>query len=231
MPVFSRGIVYDRKRLLDLAHRLESGWRWRRALSLYRQVLAAEPYDPELHSRIAPLLARSRRDYEARESFRIAQREFKRNGDTTRANEMITAASAALPRDPDVARQRARFERAQNRPEVAMRHLLETSDRIARRRRGEAIILLRAANSIDSRHPQVLLRLCRLLFRDVQPAEALFWLDQLDGRVDGAEFISVMRLRFRIDPTFRNLWAWMRCRPGERKRSTTSRRRTKIKIA
>ena len=228
MPVFSRRIVYDRKRLLDRARRLESGWRWRRALSLYRQVLAAEPYDPELHSRIAPLLARSRRRYEARESFRIAQSEFRRNGDTARAAEMIAAASEALPQDPDVARQRARFERANNRPDVAMRHLLETSDRIAWRRRGESIILLREANSIDSRHPQVLIRLSRLLFRDGQPAEALFWLDQLDGRVGGPELVDVMRLRLRIDPTFRNLWAWMRCRSDCEMRST---RRPNIRIA
>jgi len=228
MPLFSRRRVYDRKRLLDQASKLESGWRWRRALSLYRQVLAAEPYDPELHARVAPLLARSRRHYEARESYRIAQSEFKRTGKTDRVDQMITGASEALPLDPDVARQRARFERAKNRAGDAMRHLVETSDRLARKRRGEAIILLREANAIGPRHPQVLIRLSRLLFRDGQAAEALFWLEQLEGRVGGAELVDVVRLRFRIDPTFGNLWAWMRCRSDCRGRSD---RRHKIRIA
>ena len=61
MPLFSRTIPYDRKRLIERAAELESGWRWRRALALYRQVLAAEPHDPDLHSRVAPLMARTGR--------------------------------------------------------------------------------------------------------------------------------------------------------------------------
>ena len=209
MPLFSRRIPYDRKRILDRAIQLESGWRWRKALALYRQVLAAEPHDPDLHARIAPLLAKSRRHYEARESFRAAMAGFRRAEDEQRLEATLKAASRALPRDPDIARQRARFERSLGRQDQAMRHLVRVSDRIARRR-GEAIILLRDANEIESRHPEVLLRLSRLLFRDGQPAEALFWLDQLEGRVGGERLIRARRLRFRIDPTFGNLWAWLR---------------------
>ena len=145
MPLFSRHVPYDRKRLLERATQLESGWRWRRALALYRQVLAAEPHDPELHARIAPLLARSKRTYEARESFRLAQRGFERNEDRKQLEAVHIAATRALPDDADIARSRARFERSQGRPDVAMRNLVAVSDRIARRRRGEAIILLREA--------------------------------------------------------------------------------------
>ena len=228
MPLFSRHIPFDRKRLLERAGQLESGWRWRRALTLYRHVLAAEPHDPELHARIAPLLARSNRGYEARESFRIAQAGFKRQEDTKQLEATYLAASIALPRDADVARTRARFEHSQGRPEVAMRILVEVSDRIARRRRGEAIILLREANQIESRHPAVLIRLARLLFRDGQPAEALYWLDQLEGRASTDELLRARRLRLRIDPTFRNLWAWLH---GPRRDGTSRGRRPKIELA
>ncbi|MEM9174571.1 MAG: hypothetical protein AAGC67_05005 [Myxococcota bacterium] len=228
MPIFSREIPYDRKRLLARAARLESGWRWRRALTLYRHVLAAEPHDPDLHARIAPLLARSRRHYEARESFRIAQAGYARTDDVERLEATHVAASRSLPADADVARARARFERSQGRPDVAMRQLVDASDRMARRRRGEAIILLREANQIESRHPAVLLRLARRLFVDGQPAEALLWLEQLEGRVAGADLIRARRLRLRIDPTFRNLWAWLRCGREGRKQP---RRRPKIELA
>ena len=131
MPFFSRHIPFDRKRLLERAAQLEPGWRWRRALTLYRHLLAAEPHDPALHARVAPLLARSGRDYEARESFRIAQSGYKRQEDLRQLEATHRAASKALPKDADVARGRARFERAQGRPEHAMRTLVEVSDRIA----------------------------------------------------------------------------------------------------
>ena len=228
MPLFSRHVPYDRKRLLERASQLETGWRWRRAMVLYRQVLAAEPHDPELHARIAPLLARSRRAYEARESFRIAIDGFTRNEDDRRLEATVRTATRSLPRDPDIARQRARFERSLGRQDKAMRHLVRVSDRIARRRRGEAIILLRDANEIESRHPEVLLRLSRLLFLDGQPAEALFWLDQLEGRSAADHLIRARRLRFRIDPTFRNLWAWLR---SGRDEPTARVRRPRIELA
>ncbi len=210
MPLLSRRIAYDRKRLIRRAGELESGWRWRQALRLYRLVLAAEPHDPELHARVAPLLARSRRRYEARESFRRALNGFRRMGDAKRAEATILAAAEALPDDPEAARTRAVYERSKNRHQEALRLLVSTSDRIARRRRGAAIVLLREANQIEPRHPDVLLRLARLLHRDGQPAEALFWLDQLEGRVPGRKARALHRLRLRIDPTFRHLWAWLR---------------------
>lgn len=228
MPLFSRHIPFDRKRLLEKAGQLEPTWRWRRALTLYRHVLAAEPHDPELHARIAPLLARSGREYEARESFRIAQMGFKRQEDLRQLEATYLAASRALPKDADVARGRARFERSQGHPDVAMRVLVDASDRLPRRRRGEAVILLREANQIESRHPAVLLRLSRVLFRDGQPAEALFWLDQLEGRASQDELLRARRLRLRIDPTFRNLWAWLR---GARRGESTRGRRPKIELA
>ena len=228
MPFFSRHIPFDRKRLLERAAQLEPGWRWRRALTLYRHLLAAEPHDPELHARVAPLLARSGRDYEARESFRIAQAGYKRQEDLRQLEATHLSASKALPKDADVARGRALFERSKGRPEIAMRTLVEVSDRIARRRRGEAIILLREANQIESRHPAVLLRLARLLFRDGQPAEALFWLEQLEGRASDDQLLRARRLRLRIDPNFRNLWSWLRgSRPGGSPRG----RRPKIELA
>jgi tetratricopeptide (TPR) repeat protein len=212
VPLLSRRIAYDRKRLIRRAGELESGWRWREALRLYRLVLAAEPHDPEIHARVAPLLARSRRHYEARESFRRAVHGFRRMGDAKRAEATLVAAAEALPDDPDAARTRAVYERAQNRHQEALRLLVETSDRLARRRRwrGAAIVLLREANQIEPRHPEVLLRLARLLHRDGQAAEALFWLDQLEGRVPGRKARTHARLRLRIDPTFRHLWAWLR---------------------
>lgn len=222
MPLFSHQIEFDRKRLLERATRLASTWRWRHALVLYRQLLAAEPHDPVLHAQAAPLLARSGRLYEARESFRRAEDGYRRLGNKHEADRQIVRASKSLPEDVEIARDRARFELARNQRETAMRVLAETSDRL-RSRRGEAITLLREARELDPLDPRILLRLSRLLERDGQRAEALFWLDKLDDRVAESEQRRVNRLRFRIDPTFRNLVALLR---GPRERESTGRLRS-----
>jgi len=65
VPLFSRRIAYDRRRLVEQADGLREGLRWRRALKLYRQVLAAEPRNAEIHFRVAPLLARRGRPFDA----------------------------------------------------------------------------------------------------------------------------------------------------------------------
>ena len=213
--------MYDRKRLVARADALAKGWRWRRALVLYRQVLAAEPHDAELHARVAPLLARSGRGYEARESFRIAESGFRRGQEEARAVDMVVAASEALPDDPDVARRRAKLERSRGEPKSAAKGLVRTADRIARRRRGEAIVLLRVASQIHPRDPEIILRLARLLHRDGQAGEALFVLAQIEDRTTGDDTRTLLRLRARIDPTVGNLWAWL---AGSRSRAPRRRR-------
>ena len=210
MSFLSRRIPYDRKRVLERAIVLENGWRWRKALALYRQILAAEPGCVEIHARTAPLLARSRRTYESWESFRVAAAALRRAGEEVRERKMLDAAVRALPTCAEAYRSLARIDRARDRSESALRILQDGSERLSRRgRRGEAIVLLRDAREIELWNPAVVLALCRLLKRDGQSAEALFLLEHLQERV-GEEEQRVLRfLQWRIEPSLRHTWRWL----------------------
>ena len=211
MPLFSRRVPYDRKCILKRGEILARGWRWRRGLALYRQILAAEPLNADLHIRVAPLLARSGRLLEAWESYQIATDAMSQAGDAASAYALQQEAVRALPENVEACRALARAERVRQRPRDAMRVLLAGSKRLTRGgRRGGAIVLLRDARELDAWRPAVVVRLCRLLARDGQSAEALFLLDHLDQKVSGKTLCSVRRLTWRIEPSLRHSWRWMR---------------------
>jgi tetratricopeptide (TPR) repeat protein len=206
----SRRFPYDRKRMLARAGALESGWRWRKALALYRQILAAEPGCVEIHARVAPLLARSGRNFESWESFQIALLALRKAGDEVNERKTLRAAVRALPTCAEACRALARIERARDRSEVALRILRKGSGRMSRRgKRGEAIVVLRDAREIDPWDPPVVLSLCRLLKRDSQCAEALYLLDHLEERVSDDDRHAVRFLIWRIEPSLRHTWRWL----------------------
>jgi tetratricopeptide (TPR) repeat protein len=206
----SRRIPYDRKRMLERAIVLENGWRWRKALALYRQILAAEPGCVEIHARTAPLLARSGRTFESWESFKVAAAALGKVGDEVSERKTLRAAARALPTCAEACRALARIERARDRSDAALRILQNGSDRLSRRgKRGEAIVLLRDAREVEFWNPAVVLALCRLLKRDGQSAEALFLLDQLEERVGEEEQRVVRFLQWRIEPSLRHTWRWL----------------------
>jgi thioredoxin-like negative regulator of GroEL len=228
MPLFSRRIPYDRKRLLSEADGLRDGRRWRRALKLYRQILAAEPRNAEIHFRVAPLLARSGRHAEAWESFRVAAEGI--SGDDSSRIALHQRAVKSLPRSFEACRALASIWLRSQHPDRAERTLLEGSRRLRRRAtRGQAIVLLRDAREIDPWNPSVVLDLCRLLAKDGRAAEALFLLDHLDERVSADDRRAVRALSWRIEPSLRHTWRWLRA-GGERRGargSTTPRRQAR----
>lgn len=226
MPFLSRRIAYDRKRLIERAAALERGWRWRTALAIYRQVLAAEPHGAELHARVAPLLARSGRRIEAWESYRIAIEAFVRNGDDGSARTLQQQAMRLLPDCPEPVRVFAQAELARGRGPEAMRLLVKGAARMARlRSRGAAIVLLRDARAIEPWNARVVMPLCRQLARDGQPAEALFLLDHLEQRSVGAELCAVRALLWRIEPSLRHSWRWLRAVLANRRASPAAKPR------
>jgi len=216
MSLFSRRIPYDRKRLLDLADSLREGRRWRKALRLYRQILAAEPRNAGIHFRVAPLLARAGKQAEALESFRIAGEALEQAGEEAKVVSIRQQALKALPRSFEACRALARTEISRQRPEQALRLLVQGAHRLRRRKtRGEAIVLLRDAREIEAWNASVVIELARLLAKEGQAAEALFLLDHLDDRAEGDELAAVRRLTWRIEPSLRHTWRWLRSRSGE----------------
>lgn len=212
MPLFSRKIPYDRKRLLEQAELATSKKRWRRAVAHYRQILAAEPRSYEIHYRIAPLLARRGRRFDAWESFRIAAEAPEIADDPRRTAALYASAVKALPRCVDAWRELSRAKLRCQESDAALATLLEGRKHFRKRRSAcKAIVLLRDALELAPWQSEIVLDLTRQLFRSGQSAEALFLLEELDRRSRGGEERrEIRRLVWRIDPTLGNTWRWLR---------------------
>ena len=65
----------------------------------YRQVLAAEPNSVEIHERLAPLLAATRQDFDAWNSYRAVAHAALREGREDRAIAVFREAAHALPQE------------------------------------------------------------------------------------------------------------------------------------
>jgi thioredoxin-like negative regulator of GroEL len=147
----------------------------------------------------------------------VAAETLSREADEARLLTLHQQAVKALPRCFEAWRELARIEVRRQRPDQACRVLLEGSRRMrGRSRRGAAIVLLRDAREIEPWHPAVGLELSRLLARQGDSAEALFVLDHLDSGVEGTKLRAVRARAWRIEPSLRHTWRWLRAIRGAR---------------
>jgi Tfp pilus assembly protein PilF len=202
---------YDRSKLVERAERARKARRTGTAIALYRQVLAVDRDLPEIHAKLAPLLARKRQHFDALQSFRMAAEGFMRAAQHDRALAVCHDATHHLPRNPEVWQTLARMQRARGKNDEALRTLLEGRARLRRRsERPQAIHLLRAAHEMDAWNPAVVLDLARLLGRSRQRQEALLLLEGLTSRAAGRARLRARGLLLRLQPRPSHLWRWLR---------------------
>ncbi len=211
MPIFSRRIPYDRKKLLRDAESAVEKRRWRSAVRSYGLILAAEPNNAEIHYRIAPELARIGHHFEAWESFQIAAHSPEIAESSARSVALYKTATELMPRCVEAWRELSRALMRHQRPDAALRALHEGRQHFkSRLKRAEAIAILRDTQQLDPWKSDVVLDLCRLLGRRSRSAEALFLLDELDRRAEGRVRSRARALAWRINPTFTQSWRWMK---------------------
>jgi len=121
MSFTSRSRAYDRNRVLRQAALAQARKRRRRAISLYRQVLAVESGNPEIHAKLAPLLAETRQRFDAWRSFSAGAAGHVREGRTQQAIELYRQATHFLPREIESWLSLARILRSKGRQEVSDR--------------------------------------------------------------------------------------------------------------
>lgn len=217
MGLFGNRSGYDRIRILKEASEARAKKRRRRAIELYRRVLVVEPENPEIHGRIAPLLAETGERFEAWVSFRTLAGSFLRDGRADQALAVYEEASRFLPLEIDVWQAIAKLHRRQGRNAEAAQALLEGRQHFRRRRhRPQAIYLLRRALEIQPWDCDVVLDLARLLARSRQRYEASRLLTGLAARVNGPKLRRVRTEQFRQQPTPASLWRWLRAALSER---------------
>ena len=202
---------YDRKWLLAEAENARARGRRRRAISFYRRILAAEPHNPELHARVAPLLAATGKRFDAWQSYRQAAEAHLKNQSRDEALALYREATKILPRQFEAWQWVVKLELAGGRNNAALSALLEGRSRFrSRRRRPEAIALLREAKSIDASRIDIVLDLARLLRRSGQSPEAQWILSQLGERMSGRDLRIVRGAQWRIEPSLKHSWNWLR---------------------
>jgi tetratricopeptide (TPR) repeat protein len=201
---------FDRARILDAAARARARHKRRRAIALYRRVLALEPHNAELHAKLAPLLAETNQPFDAWQSFRAVARASMRLGQFEKALAVFQEAARYLPREVEAWWSIARLERKAGRDAAAVDALLEGSRRFRPQMlRPQAIYLLRRAREVDPWHHDVVIELAQHLAATEQRDEARMLLDGLAERCEGHRLPRVREAQLRVTPGLRALWCWL----------------------
>jgi tetratricopeptide (TPR) repeat protein len=211
MGLWSSREGYDRARLLEAADRARAKRRRRQAIRLYRRVLAVEPGNLQLHARVAGLLAETGQVFDAWQSYQIAGRSYVRDQQLDQALGVYRDAAQKLPKQLDAWRQLARVQRRMQRDREARATLMEARRRFrGRRRRAEAIHLLRCVLEIAPSDVEAACALALLLAKTDQTDEAKALLERLADRVHGSDLSRVRGRQWRIEPSLVHAWRWLR---------------------
>lgn len=201
----------DRQAILESAARERSRGRRRRAIALYRAVLAMERGNAELHAKLAPLLAETGQSFDAWQSYRTAAHAALREGREDRALGVYREATQLLPREIEAWQGVARILCKRGEEAEAVEVLVEGSRQFRSPfLRPQAIHLLRRARSIEPWNGVVVLELAEHLGRADQREEARLLLGELAQRCSGASLRRVRLAELRIDPGFARAWIWLR---------------------
>ena len=206
-----RSTDFDRNRLLEAAAKARSRRRRRKAIGLYRWVLAVEPRNADLHLKLAPLLAEIGQDFDAWTHFRAAAKACQRTGQLEKALAVYREAALYLPREYQVWQAVAHLQRQRGHDEEAIDTLLEGSRQLRPRwLRPQAIYLLRRAREIDAWRFDVVLEMARLLGSCEQHDEARILLEGLAKRAEPEQLRRVRGAQLRMRPGFGTFWRWLR---------------------
>jgi tetratricopeptide (TPR) repeat protein len=202
--------TYDRKRVLEKASRARQRGKRKKAIDLYRKVLADEPQNIELHRKLGPLLAETRQREEALIHFGHAARGLAARGFPDKAVGLCREAVGFYPTDANLWEAIADLQLQRQRRRDAFDALIEGRRHMrGRKRRDKAIRLLQRACAIepDAADPQI--ELAWLLARSRQRARARAILDRLAGCARGRDRRRALGARFRISPTPLGLLRWL----------------------
>jgi tetratricopeptide (TPR) repeat protein len=202
---------YDRSRLLEDAAQARKKGKRQKAISLYREVLAKERDNPDLHRRIAPLLAETKQYAEAWASYRRAADAFVKKGFVEQALGVLREASVHLPREPEVWVAISDLEIGRRRPVDAHKVLLEGRRNFrSRSDRSQAVLLLLRARKIKPRDFATNFDLAGLFAKAGARRRARRILEEVAAWTRGPQLRRVRARQFALAPTPGTAWRWLR---------------------
>jgi tetratricopeptide (TPR) repeat protein len=206
-----RPAAFDRTEAMIAADRARARGRRRKAVALYRQVLAAHPEDLAAQGKLAPLLAAAGDREAALASFRDAAAGHERAGFADRALSLLLQATDRFPSEEPLWAEMARLHLSRGRRADAVAALTRgAAGFLSRRELAPAERMLGRATQLQPWHPEASLLLARVWGRAGRAGDALQLLDALAARTDGRPRARARRLAFRLSPTPLRLWRWIR---------------------
>ncbi|MBW1683981.1 MAG: hypothetical protein JRS35_02855 [Deltaproteobacteria bacterium] len=202
---------YDRSRLLKDAARARKKGKRQKAIALYRELLAVEPENADLHRRIAPLLAETKQPAAAWASYRRAADKLVSQGFVEQAVGVLREASAHLPREPEVWGELADLELQRRRLVDAHKVLLEGRRHFrSKRDRSHAILLLFRARKLAPRDFSTNYDLAGLLAKAGARGRARSLLEEIASWARAGQLRRVRARQFALSPTPAAAWGWLR---------------------
>ena len=202
---------YDRRRIMLDAQRAEKARRLRRAVRLYRRVLAAEPRAYEIHRRIAPLLAERGESRAAWRSYRHVAEGLIRERELVDASRLLEDATVRIPSEAGAWAMRASTLARRGRTPEARHVLLEGRSHCrGRKGRRHAIALLTRALKLAPGDLTTAVDLAECLCRTRRRSDALRVLAAVE--VDACPpdtALRILAVRARARPNIGNVWRWL----------------------
>jgi tetratricopeptide (TPR) repeat protein len=204
--------AYDRTTVLDQADRARGRGSIRKAIRLYATILKNDPADHQVHARVAPLFAKTRRWDEARKSFDGAAAGYMKQGFVDKAIAVWTVAAQHFPEDVEYWERIANEQLRRGKRADAVNALMEGRSQLRTKgQRPLAVLLLRQVLAVDAFHFEATLDLCSLLKRDGAggKAEAERLLRCLERWVTHRAMRRKLRMaQLRLAPSFKRAVAW-----------------------
>lgn len=211
MGLFRRTRPYSRSECLEAAAKARAKGRTKRAVRRYREILAHDRHDVEIHAKIAPLLACVRELDHAWFSFEAAAQGYIDRGFDDKAIGIYRSAARYFPREFLVWDRLADLQLRRERRSDAVHTLKEGSRHLHKRRyRDKAIKLLRRAGELAPSDFEVSFDLARLLAREGKRPEAQTLLAELEIATAGPRLRRIRAAQFRLSPTPAAAWRWLR---------------------
>jgi Tfp pilus assembly protein PilF len=185
--------------------------RTRKAVAGYRLALAADPADPAVNVKLAPLLARLGDAEGGARCFRTAAQRHAAAGFTDRAAAVYLAAAGVFPLEPEFRLELARLNVARGRRQDALAALLDGGRAQARAGHAEAAsALLSRALELEPWHLEAGLALAPVLARSGRAEGARVLVDGLLQRHGAPAARRIRWVAFRLWPGPGTFWRWLR---------------------
>jgi thioredoxin-like negative regulator of GroEL len=211
MP-FWRKKPFNRIEAMAKADRHRAKGHRRRAISGFRKVLAVDPSDVAVHGKLAPLLAETGQMGEALASFHLAAHGHLQAGFADRAIAVYVQASAFFPLEVNLWEELGGLYQGRGRRMDAVNAYVNGGSKLGARadQRADGARLLSRALGLEPWHPAATLALAKVFAADKRKDEALTLLTTLVTRIRGTELRRARGALFKLSPTPKNAFFWVR---------------------